>query len=155
MRVYAFFTLLFYATNGWADKASLPRFVSLKSNEINERVGPGADYPVAWVYVRAGLPVEITAEFDNWRKIRDQEGTEGWVHQSMLSAKRHGIICGAETTLHTSPDEQSQPLVRLAPNVMVEIVKCRGNWCQIRVNTFKGWIQRQFLWGVYPHEELG
>lgn len=150
-----FFSLFFCGVNLWAQKNPLPRFASLKSNEVNERVGPGADYPVEWIYVRAGLPVEIIAEFDNWRKIRDQDGTQGWVHQSMLCSKRHGIIQGGETSVYAAQDEKSQRLLQLAPGVLVEIVKCRDGWCQIRVDHFKGWIQRQFLWGVYPQEEIG
>lgn len=139
----------------FADKNPLPRFVSLKSNEINERVGPGPNYPIEWMYVKAGLPVEVTAEFDNWRKIRDKDGTEGWVHQSMLSSKRHGIIQGAETLIYSAEDLNSRPLVRLEPGVLVEILKCRDNWCQIRVFEFKGWVQRCFLWGIYPKEVIG
>ena len=138
-----------------ADKNPLPRFVSLKSNEINLRVGPGADYPVEWTYVKAGLPVEIIAEFDNWRKIRDQEGGEGWVHQSMVCSKRHGITQTTNTVLYAAQDVNSQPLARLEPGVMVEILKCRDGWCQIRIAAFKGWIQRIYLWGVYPQEVIG
>ena len=146
---------LFFSTALSAEKNPLPRFVSLKSNEINQRVGPGPNYPVEWTYVKARLPVEITAEFDNWRKIRDQEGTEGWVHQSMLSSKRHGIIQGAETLLYSAEDLNSHPLVRLEPGVLVEILRCRGDWCQVRIFDFKGWIQRAFLWGIYPQEVIG
>ena len=138
-----------------AEKNLLPRFVSLKSNEINERVGPGPNYPVEWMYVKAGIPVEVTAEFDNWRKIRDKDGTEGWVHQSMLSSKRHGIIQGAETLIYSAEDTNSRPLVRLEPGVLVEILKCREDWCQVRVFEFKGWVQRSFIWGIYPKEVIG
>lgn len=146
---------LIQSTSLSADKNPGPRFVSLKSNEINERVGPGSNYPVEWQYVKAGLPVEVTAEFDNWRKIRDKDGTEGWVHQSMLSSKRHGIIQGAETLVYSTEDINSRPLVRLEPGVLVEILRCRDNWCQIRVFEFKGWVQRSFLWGIYPKEVIG
>lgn len=152
----AFFSFLFIASpNVFADKLPLPRFVSLKSNEINARVGPGPNYPVDWVYVKASLPVEIIAEFDNWRKIRDKEGIEGWVHQSMLSSKRYGIIQGAETLIYAAENVESQPLVRLEPGVLVEILKCRGEWCQVRIFDFKGWVQRPFVWGIYPQETIG
>ena len=112
-----------------ADKNPVPRFVSLKSNEINQRVGPGPNYPIGWTYVKAGLPIEIIAEFDNWRKIRDMDGTEGWVHQSMVSSKRHGIVQGTETLVYSAQDLNSHPLVRLEPGVMVDILKCRDDWC--------------------------
>ncbi|MBA3813012.1 MAG: hypothetical protein H0X26_00745 [Alphaproteobacteria bacterium] len=138
-----------------AEKNPLPRFVSLKSNEINQRVGPGPNYPVGWTYVKAGLPIEIIAEFDNWRKIRDMDGTEGWVHQSMVCSKRHGIVQNAETLIYSAQDSKSHPLARLEPGVMVEILKCRDGWCQIRILGVKGWIPRPSLWGVYPQEVIG
>jgi SH3-like domain-containing protein len=129
--------------------------VSLKSNEINQRVGPGPNYPIEWTYVKAGLPVEITAEFDNWRKIRDKDGTEGWVHQSMVCGKRHGIIQGTGTVIYAASDLKSQPIARLEPGVMVEILKCRDDWCQVRIANYKGWVQSSHLWGVYPQEVIG
>jgi SH3-like domain-containing protein len=151
--ILSFFLIL--STTLLADKNPLPRFVSLKSNEINQRVGPGPNYPVGWIYLKAGLPIEIIAEFDNWRKIRDKDGTEGWVHQSMVCSKRHGIIQGAETLIYSAQDLKSHPLVRLTPGVIVEILKCQEDWCQVRIFNFKGWIQRPFLWGVYPKEVIG
>ena len=131
------------------------RFVALKSNEINQRVGPGPNYPVEWIYMKAGLPVEVIAEFDNWRKIRDKDGTEGWVHQSMVCSKRNGFIKDAETIMYSENDVKSHPIVRLEPGVMVEILKCREDWCLVRSFDFKGWVQRIFLWGVYPKENIG
>jgi SH3-like domain-containing protein len=145
-------SLFILSTALFAEKNPVPRFVSLKSNEINARVGPGPHYPVEWIYLKAGLPVEIIAEFDNWRKIRDQEGSEGWVHQSMLCGKRHGIIQRTETQIYSARDIKSQPLVRLEPGVIVEILKCQEEWCQVRIFDFKGWVQRAFLWGIYPQE---
>lgn len=147
--------LLILSTTVSAEKNPLPRFVSLKSNEINQRVGPGPNYPVDWIYLKAGLPVEIIAEFDNWRKIRDPDGVEGWVHQSMLSSKKHGIVQGAEALIYATENLNSQPLVRLEPGVIVDILKCRGDWCQVRIFEFKGWIQRSSLWGTYPQEVIG
>lgn len=135
-----------------ADKVFSRRFVSLKPNEVNLRVGPGNNYPVEWVYLRAGLPVEITAEFDVWRRIKDIEGVEGWVHQSMLSGKRHALIQIPETLLYKKPDEHSCPLARLEGRVLLDLIGCKGLWCQVRVDSFKGWVLRETLWGVYPNE---
>ena len=129
-----------------------PRFASIKPNEVNVRVGPGKNYPTDWVYIRAGLPIEVIAEFDVWRKIRDVEGTEGWVHQSMLCKKRHAIIHSLETLLYKAPDSTSCPIARLQKGVFVDLLKCSQEWCQIRVEKFKGWVQRHTLWGIYPEE---
>jgi len=157
VRVYftAIISLVLLISAVSAEKNHLPRFVSLKSNEINQRVGPGPNYPIEWIYLKAGLPVEVIAEFDNWRKIRDKDGTEGWVHQSMLSSKRRAIVQGAETLIYSAEDTQSHPLVRLEPDVIVDVLKCRGDWCQVRIFDFKGWVQRAFLWGLYPGEVIG
>lgn len=138
-----------------AEKNPLPRFVSLRPNEVNSRVGPGPDYPVEWIYTKAGFPVEVTAEFDTWRKIRDMDKAEGWVHQSMLCSKRSAIIQGKEVLMYGKEDTKSHPLVRLQHGVVVDLLKCRGEWCQVRIYDFKGWIQRSSLWGVYPKEIIG
>jgi SH3-like domain-containing protein len=138
-----------------ADKSPVPRFVSLKPNEVNARVGPGPNYPVEWIYIKAGLPIEIVAEFDTWRKIRDKDGEEGWVHQSMLSSKRHAIIQGGEAIIYADESTINQPLVRLQEGVVVELQKCQEQACQVRIFDFKGWIPRPYLWGVYPQEKLG
>lgn len=151
---YLFLFLLLISPALGAERNFSPRFVSLRPNEVNARVGPGPDYPVEWVYLKAGLPVEVTAEFDTWRKIRDVKGEEGWVHQSMLHSKRHALIQGEEALMYATESTNSQPLVRLQQGVVVELLKCRDNWCQVRIYDFKGWIQRAFLWGMYPEENL-
>src|ERR1044072_3620785 len=89
----------------------LPRFVSLKADKINVRRGPSSEHQVAWVYQRKGLPVEITAEFENWRRIRDSDGEEGWVYQSMLSGKRMALVAPwrkeEAVPLYVQPDASS------------------------------------------------
>lgn len=135
-----------------AEKNPVPRFASLKSNEVNVRVGPGPNYPVEWIYLKAGFPVEIIAEFDTWRKIRDREGTEGWVHKTMLYSKRHALVQPSEVLLYTQPDAKSCPVIRLQQGVVVDLLKCPGEWCQVRIYDFKGWVKRDALWGLYPKE---
>ena len=157
MKLYFYVPLFFFilSSASGAEKNPVPRFVSLRSNEVNSRVGPGPNYPVEWIYLKAGLPVEVIAEFDNWRRIRDLDGAEGWVHQSMLCSKRHGIIQGSEILMYGEQDTKSQPLVRLDPGVVVDLLKCHKDWCQIRIYDFKGWVQRSCLWGIYSQEVVG
>lgn len=138
-----------------AEKNPVPRFVSLKPNEVNARVGPGPDYPVEWIYLKSGLPVEVIAEFDTWRKLRDPDNIEVWVHQSMLSSKRHVIVKGGEAIMYGDSSSLSQPLVRLQEGVVLDLLKFKGEWCQVRIYDFKGWVQRSLLWGLYPEENLG
>lgn len=132
----------------------LPRFASLGSNEINVRSGPGAQYPIAWKYVRSGLPVEIVAEFEYWRRIRDIDGTVGWVHKSLLSGKRTALVAGGIATVRADADEGSRPVARLEPGVVVRLSRCGGPWCKVEVQSFSGWLPKNALWGVYPAEDL-
>ncbi|MEE3626263.1 SH3 domain-containing protein [Nitrospirillum sp. BR 11752] len=134
----------------------VPRFATLKSNEVNVRTGPGVRYPVEWVFVRAGMPVEITAEFDTWRRIRDVEGTQGWVHQSTLSGRRGIVVTGQQLrTLRRDATTTAEAVAQLDPGVIAKLRKCKGGWCQVDVGGFRGWLQRDEVWGVYPKEEVG
>ncbi|MDI9638405.1 SH3 domain-containing protein [Kamptonema cortianum] len=148
------FFLLFTSLANGAEKTSVPRFVSLKPNEVNARVGPGPNYPIEWVYLKAGLPVEVIVEFDTWRKIRDIDQAEGWVHQNMLCSKRRGIVRESEVLLHSERSKMSPSLVRLQKGVVLDLLKCQDNWCQVRIHDFKGWVEQVALWGVYPTETL-
>jgi SH3-like domain-containing protein len=142
------------------DGLRLPRFVSLKSDKVNVRGGPNKDQSVAWVYTRTGLPVEITAEFENWRRIRDWEGSEGWVYHSLLSGKRTGMIAPATKSrdevvpLYYSADAQSDVVARLQPGVLGTVKRCNGQWCRLAGNGFDGWVRQDKLWGVYPNEKV-
>lgn len=131
----------------------IPRFVALKSEEINVRSGPGTRYPIEWVYRREGLPVEITEEFDRWRKIRDMDGTEGWVHKSMLEGTRTVIIRARQpVTLKAEPEESSKSIARLAPRVIGKLAECSLDWCRIKVEDKKGWLKKSVFFGAYPGE---
>jgi SH3-like domain-containing protein len=137
----------------------LPRFVSLNSDRVNVRVGPGSDYPVAWIYVRLGLPVEVTEEVDNWRKVRDSNGDEGWVFYSLLSGERTVTVApnGAADPLplYASASETARIVAYLDPGVQANLLQtCADGWCRIRGTGFDGWIQDLNLWGVYPGEAV-
>ncbi len=135
-----------------AGERPVPRFVSLKADEVNVRVGPGKRYPLKWTYVVSGVPVEIIAEWDNWRKIRDWEGQEGWVHSAMLSAKRTVIVTGEKRTLFRRADATSPPVVRLRPGIIATVEDCIDGWCRIEVRNYRGWLKRGGFWGVGPEE---
>lgn len=138
----------------------LPRYVSLHASEVNVRTGPGVRYPVDWVFHRRGLPVEILAEFDTWRKIRDAEGTEGWVHQSLLSGKRMLIVTGSAAEkmriLRRKPSVDARAVAEAEENVIGKLLACpkKSDWCQVRLKGFDGWMKRGTFWGVYPDEVI-
>lgn len=137
----------------------IPRFVSLKPARVNIRVGPGRDYAISWLYTKSGLPVEIIQEYDNWRRIRDADGTEGWVYQSLLAGKRTAIIApwerdrpDAMINLYANDDDTSRVVAHSEPGVIGNIRECTGEWCLLDVKGTRGWIRQTQIWGAYPGE---
>ncbi len=159
----------------------VPRFVSLKVDRVNLRQGPGTDYPTAWVFHRAGWPVEIVKEFEGWRQIRDSDGTTGWVQGSSLSGRRTVLVTpwekaggekvggekvgrekvGGDTArpvepvqsvLRSGADAKSAPAAYLETGLVANIIGCDGQWCRVSAGAVRGYIEQARLWGVYPGE---
>jgi SH3-like domain-containing protein len=136
----------------------VPRFVSIKADRVNVRGGPDKDHDVSYIYTRVGWPVEITAEFEDWRRIRDSDGTEGWVYHSLLSGKRTAVVQMKLKTdlaqLYAKPDDKSTVTAQLQVGVLATVKRCTGAWCEISGDGFDGWLQQNELWGVYPNEKI-
>jgi len=134
----------------------LPRFVSLRANEVNLRTGPGVQYPVDWVFRKQLLPVEIIAEYKTWRKIRDWQGDQGWVHQSMVAGKRTIVVSGAVRSLRSKASAKSLPVARVEAGVVGRLLACpaEGGWCKVEIDGFKGWLRRVEFWGIHRGEVL-
>ncbi len=131
----------------------LPRFAALRSDEVNMRAGPGTRFPIEWTYQRRDMPVEIVREFDLWRRIRDQEGVEGWVHSSTLAGRRSFLIRGVDRDLRRRPEENGVVVARLRPGVIGRLIACpAGGWCEVRVSEYRGFLKRDDIWGVGPEE---
>jgi len=138
----------------------LPRFVSLKAKRVNLRIGPGRDYAVSWLYTRSGVPMEVIQEYDNWRRVRDAEGTEGWVYQSLLSGERTAVTAPWKRSgqtevlipMYRDARASSDIVARLEPGVIVTMRECNGQWCQAEAQGVKGWVQQGEVWGAYPGE---
>jgi len=126
----------------------VPRFVSLSSNKINVRAGPGRRYPIKWIFQRQNLPVKIIAEFDTWRKIKDHEGIEGWVHQRMLSGRRWVFILGENVTIYRERSLTAQGVARLEPGVMARLEDISGDWCLVEAGSYTGWLLKSDVWGT-------
>jgi SH3-like domain-containing protein len=162
----ALFVVIFAAVAGAAQAQSagsasglpVPRFVSLKADKVNMHIGPAKTYEVKWLYQRAGLPVEITAEFGNWRRIRDADGAEGWVYHSLLSGKRTGMVISKIPdeliAVYGKPDAESGATAKLERGVVGTVKRCNDGWCYFTGLGFEGWIQEVRLWGVYPNEKV-
>jgi SH3-like domain-containing protein len=143
---------------GPVTKLPLPRYASLKTDRVNLREGPSKDHAIKWVYERAGLPVEIIAEFEIWRRVRDSEGVDGWVLHSLLSGRRTALVTpnkkGENSQIYTRPSESAAVAATLQSGVIVNIHNCDGSWCQVDGAGFKGYIEQVKLWGVYPNEKV-
>jgi SH3-like domain-containing protein len=143
---------------GTATGLPVPRYVSLKSDRVNLREGPSKDHRTNWVFQRAGLPVEITAEFETWRKIRDSEGSEGWVLHSLLSGRRTALVFPSRKAdaveLFGKPGGRAGAVARVQAGVIGSVRACDGAWCRLSGEGFDGYIEQQNLWGVYPGEKF-
>ncbi len=141
----------------------VPRFVSLKSDRVNMRKGPGTDYPTAWVYRRAGLPLEVIKEFEGWRQVRDADGAAGWVLQSFLSGRRTALVlpwevkagtAAPKVALRYNDSERARPVAMIEAGVIANLATCDGLWCRVNIDKFQGYIEQKKLWGVYEGETI-
>lgn len=135
----------------------VPRFVSLKSRQARMRVGPSFDYATKWIYTARGLPVEITQEYGLWRRVRDDDGISGWMHSSLLSGKRTGVIgpwLKQSVPLRAEASAASGELAALEPRVRLSISSCDGKWCHVSLpaHDLSGYVRQGSIWGVYPNE---
>lgn len=133
----------------------IPRFVSLNSEKVFMRTGPGRKYPILWEYQLKGLPVEVVMEFDVWRKIKDSEGDQGWVHQSLLSGRRTAIVTNDDmVAIKKSAENGARIMAYVEPGAVVSVESCEEGYCEVRAGAYSGWIERKYIWGVYPSEEF-
>ena len=149
--------VIFQSSCGKADLGretglQVPRFVSLSSNKVNVRAGPGRRYPIKWIFQRKNLPVKIIAESDTWRKIKDHEGIEGWVHQRMLSGRRWAIILGETTLIRKDKKDTAPGVARFEAGVIASLEECVKEWCFIEASSYSGWVHSNKIWGVNANE---
>jgi SH3-like domain-containing protein len=146
-------------TTTGASGLPVPRFVSLKSDRVNVRIGPSREHDIAWTFVQSGLPVEIVGEFENWRRIRDWEGKQGWVFRSLLSSRRTALVTPWEksdrTPLRSRSRSDADIVAELDPFVLTKVSECAGGWCRVNGENYDGWLDQTRLFGVYPDELIG
>jgi SH3-like domain-containing protein len=152
------------ASEAGPDGLKALRYVSLKADRVYLRKGPGTEYPVAWEFQRAGLPVEVIREFDVWRQVRDAGGTVGWVHSSLLSGRRTALILPWEVkegqpqlplaTLRYDERETAAAVAQVEAGALVSIIGCEKGWCRVSIGNHRGYIEQTKLWGTYPNEKI-
>jgi SH3-like domain-containing protein len=135
----------------------LPRFASLRSDDVNMRVGPGSRYRIEWVYKRRDLPMEIEREFDVWRWVEDPDGNKGWVHQATLMGRRSFIVQKADATLRSDASDTAPAVATLKAGVIGRIRSCdaTSDWCNVQAGGYRGYLRRGQFWGTLPNEPVG
>ena len=137
---------------GQVTNLPIPRYVSLKTNEANARRGPSLSHKIDWIYKRQNMPLEIYAEYENWRRVRDFEGLGGWVHYTLLSGKRYVLIKNELLEMRLLPSVESQVIAKVPQFNIANLDKCNKDWCRIIDNGYKGWVLKSEIWGVYDNE---
>lgn len=137
---------------GQATNLPLPRFVSLKATKANVRRGPSQSHRIDWVFMHRGTPLQVTAEFEHWRRVRDQDNVGGWIHYSLLSGHRTVVVQGQRIPLHSQPNETSGTVALAEKGVIASLGTCVRDWCIIETGGFEGWVAKTEIWGVSPSE---
>ncbi len=155
----AFFAVFTLAPAGaqQADTPSgleVPRFVSLKFDHINVRRGPGMDHEIDWVFRRKGMPVQIIAESDHWRRIRDVDGSTGWIHRTMLDSQRTVLVLAEMRPIRKEPQREAEPVALAEPGVIAELMRCEPDWCKVRADRVQGWIRSEFVFGLTDEDMI-
>jgi SH3-like domain-containing protein len=137
---------------GCVTNLPLPRFVSLKGSEGNARRGPGLTHRIDWVFTRAGMPLLITAEYENWRRVEDSEGAGGWVHYSLLSGVRTALVTLDMAEFHDAPKEDAAVIAQAEMGVVGRVLECNDLWCRVAMEGQRGWVRKSAIWGVKADE---
>jgi SH3-like domain-containing protein len=131
----------------------VPRWVTIKAQRVNVRRGPSLEQDVLWTYVKPGLPVEVIAEYDSWRRIKDADGSTGWVKSVMLDGRRRVMFTGnVNTALLSEPNGEADAVALAAPGLIADLVACDGEWCEVSARGYDGFVTRDRLWGVRAND---
>ena len=136
---------------------ALPRMVSLRSDNIYARSGPGKKYPIEWIYKQKGAPLEIIAEFELWRQVRDWEGSTSWIHKTLLTGRRFiKVTTPGENNIYNKPKSDSKIIAKVEDGVIGEVKKCpkKSEFCLVKFETIEGWILKKNVFGVYENEVI-
>ena len=162
--IFTFFSLAVFAGKGKVTGLPIPRFVTLKSSEVNMRTGPSNRYPIKWVYQRKSYPLEVIAEFGAWRKVQDMDKTQGWIHDALLTGRKNAVIINnkinsksyklrkKEMVLLRHPNNSAYPILRIGLGTIASVQKCNKKWCKVKISQQDGWIEKSNIWGVYKNE---
>ena len=124
-------------------------FLTLRYDKVNVRSGPSDKYPIKYIYKKKYFPIKIIDSYYNYRKIIDLYNNSGWIHVSQLTKKKSAINIADLSILFKKPSIYSKPIVKLESGKMLVIKRCKRKWCKVHVEEYKGWIQKDLIWGRY------
>ena len=160
MKIFFVSVILFFSNISFADKGpvtglDLPRFVSLKSDDSNVRIGPSKNYPIIRKYIIKNYPLKIIEEYDDWRKIVDSQNNAGWVHKSIIKGERYGIITSDyKDNINIYRSSNGKIVGQVTIGSIVFLPKCKIDWCFISINKQGGWVKKKYIWGITSDEEF-
>jgi SH3-like domain-containing protein len=155
MRILIIFlsSLLFCLSASAKPAPEIPYYASIKADKANIRTGPSVRYPIQWIYNKSDWPVQVTATFETWRKIKDIKGDAGWIHESLLSGRRYVVVStNGVQEIYRLPIPTSSVVLIAENGVIAELLSCKSNWCKIKLASEKGWVETKHLWGVDENE---
>ena len=156
--IILFIAIIFFTQNTYADIGKetgleIPRYVSLKSNDANIRVGPSKNYPIKIKYIKKNYPLKVVEEYDEWRKVEDFKKNIGWIHKSLISGTRTGIILSNDNkTIRLLNTLDGNVIGEIGEGNIVYLEKCKIDWCLIVAENLKGWMDKKYIWGVKKKE---
>jgi len=151
---FIFFTQNTYADVGQETGLEIPRYVSLKSNDANIRVGPSKNYPIEIKYIKKNYPLKVLEEYEEWRKVEDFQKNIGWIHKSLISGNRTGIVLSENNFINIFNTNDGEIIGSIGNGNIITIIKCKIDWCLAVASIYKGWIQKKNIWGVENKEEI-
>jgi SH3-like domain-containing protein len=137
---------LTFSPSSFAADLDLPRFMSLKVSEANIRTGPGSSFSIKWILVKKNIPLFVFDAFDNWYKVKDEEGKTGWVHKSLVSSRQYFVTIEESTSLYKHPGHELV-LFKLEAGVRGRVRSCRNSWCEVSIGKYRGWLRKSSIWG--------
>ena len=155
--IILFITIIIFTQNTFAEigketRLEIPRYVSLKSNDANIRVGPSKKYPIVLKYTIKNYPLKVLEEYEEWRRVEDFKQNTGWIHKSLITGKRTGIILSDEKNVKLLNTLNGNVIGEIGKRNIVYLEKCKINWCLVSLGNFNGWMDKKYIWGVKQNE---
>ena len=143
------FILLPYSSYAKRIMKDVNYYASLRSNKTNVRTGPGRDYPVKFTFKARGIPLRVISEYDNWSEIRDYEGQSGWIIKTLLTKRRTLMVRTTQdyVSMYSKNNTKSKVILHLENNVIGSYIKCLDEWCKIKIDNQRGWVEKSNLYG--------